>query len=363
MPLENSVPDFGAPASSAPTGNLPRKKRVIAVDLDTLAGLDEQLDVSVFGDHPSIDVAELSEQTGWSLEDIEKLRLWSGMPEKAADEKHFYPKDVEGLKDLKRFALAEQLDDESLGSMVRAMGSVMERLALWQVESIVQFLAARYGLNDTQARIEAAEYAPRLGKDFLPQFEMMWLHQYATAVRRMTLETVLQRGVNDDDQQFPLLRAVGYAQIVNFTELTTNLNTTQYGSLVQSFHNRAWDTIRAGGGRVIKQLGDGVLWVADDIGTGAEISLKLANMEVGQYGKPVHVGLTWGRVLAAYGNIFGPNVNLALQLARAASATEVYTSDEAATLLGRYAKYYSLEDVAKAVPGHESVHAFNLRLV
>lgn len=86
---------------------------------------------------------------------------------------------------------------------------------------------------------------------------------------------------------------------------------------MQVFETQARDRITSAGGRVVKTIGDAVLFIADDVVTGAHVALALA--EAGDDSAdgevpPVRVSLTWGRVLSRFGDVFGPTVNLAARL-------------------------------------------------
>jgi len=332
-----------------PVQRATRRRPIQAVNLDTLAYLDDQIDAGVYGTPAELNIYQLSEQTGWSVDQLEKLWLWAGLPHQRSDALLYTHGDVEGLRDLKEFSEQEELDEEALGSLVRSLGSAMEQLALWQVEAMTQFVAKRRGLGDTAARIEAATFAPSRGRRMIGQISSLWLRHFTVAVRRLTTETVLQRGVSYDDQQFPLLRAVGFASIVDFADLTQDMSKLEYTNLVKDFHNITNDLVKLGGGRIIKHQGDEILFVADDINGGADIALQLANMQSNGFPGPVRVGLTWCKILTAYGNVFGPGVVTATHLARLAPSNSVYVSMDAAALLSRYPKYYSLEELEPAV--------------
>lgn len=310
----------------------------VPLDLAALADLDDQIDVRVLGNPAEYSLDELIEQTGWSGEEMAKLWLWAGLPPVDSTHRIYTKNDVEGLTQLKQFVETRGLDEKALSSLIRSLGSSMERLALWQVEAITQFLARVQGLADTPARLAAAGFAPGEGKVLLEQVNKLWLRHYAAAVHRLTTEAVLQRGVSDDDQQFPLLRAVGYARIVDFTEHTAAFGVAEYAEFVQDFHDRVADVVNLRGGRVIKNIGDSVLYIADDASAGASIALHLAQMDDHGFGARVQVALTWCRVLSVYGDVFGPGVNLAVLLASETPPGEVYADQAAAAMLARQSR-------------------------
>lgn len=67
------------------------------------------------------------------------------------------------------------------------------------------------------------------------------------------------------------------------------------------------------GGRVIKLIGDAVLFVFDDPEQAARLALELVEAFGGDQPE-LRVGLTYGPVLSRLGDLFGPPVNLASRL-------------------------------------------------
>ena len=147
--------------------------------------------------------------------------------------------------------------------------------------------------------------------------------QLAAIAGRYAAEFGELRDPGPDRSALPLARAVGFADMVSFTRRTAGLGSTDLSQFVQRFEAAARDIVSAGGGRVVKTIGDAVLFVADDAGTGAVIALRLADalgkeldvdretttgglFEGARGVTPVRVGLVWGRVLSRFGDVFGP---------------------------------------------------------
>jgi len=319
----------GAPTASA------HPSIIFPLDFAALADLDDRIDEKVFDGPPQYSLNELVEQTGWSQAEMKNLWLWSGLPAVDLDRRMYTQADLDGLKQLKVIVAEKGLDEKALSALIRSLGSSMERLALWQVEAITQFRARVDGLGDTDARYVSASFAPGEGPALLTQIHSLWLRHYAAAVHRLTTQALLQRGVSADDQQFPLLRAVGFANIVNFNAITARFSVPEYADFVQEFHDRAADIVNMGGGRVVKNMGNSIEFMADSASAAADIALQLAALERPEYGAQVQAGLTWCRVLTVYGDVFGPGVNLASLLARAAEPGVVLVDQAAAEVLAR----------------------------
>ena len=65
---------------------------------------------------------------------------------------------------------------------------------------------------------------------------------------------------------------VGFADLVSFSALTNRLDDDEIGDLVEVFEGRSHDVVSRRGGRVVKTLGDSVLYMAATPAEGVEIA-------------------------------------------------------------------------------------------
>ena len=129
--------------------------------------------------------------------------------------------------------------------------------------------------------------------------------------------------------------AVGFADLVGFTRLTRRLEEEELGELVEAFETTAADQVAAYGGRLIKTLGDEVLFVADDPGTASEIGIRLIETMTGDETMPaLRVGMAFGTVTTRMGDVFGTTVNLASRLTSIAPRDAVLVDGDFAEALG-----------------------------
>ncbi len=136
----------------------------------------------------------------------------------------------------------------------------------------------------------------------------VWRRQLAAATGR-----VVQAG--DDEEMVDRRLAVGFADLVGFTRLTRRLEEEELGELVEAFETTAADLVAAHGGRLIKTLGDEVLYAADDAGVASEIGLRLIETMTNDETMPeLRVGMAFGTVTTRMGDVFGTTVNLASRL-------------------------------------------------
>jgi adenylate cyclase len=129
-------------------------------------------------------------------------------------------------------------------------------------------------------------------------------------------------------------RVVGFADLVNFTSLVRRMTERQLAVLVQRFEELATDIVTAHGGRVIKTVGDEILFVHIDPSPAAAIALDLIDtMKEDEVLPDVRVGMAYGPVLSRLGDVFGTTVNRASRLTSVAPAGEVLVDDALATAL------------------------------
>ena len=98
---------------------------------------------------------------------------------------------------------------------------------------------------------------------------------------------------------------VGFADQVGYTRLSQSLDERQLASLVEQFETVASDAVVAHGGRVVKMIGDEVMFAAAPAAA-IEIGLTLADAFGGDDLPEVRVGLACGRVVIRAGDVFGP---------------------------------------------------------
>jgi adenylate cyclase len=145
---------------------------------------------------------------------------------------------------------------------------------------------------------------------------------------------------------------VGFADLVSYTQLSQRLPQRELGVLVQRFEGLASDVVTAGGGRVIKTIGDEVLFTTDDPVSGAVIALSLSEaMAVDDVVPDVRVGLAHGTVLRSLGDVYGPTVNLASRLTSLAQPGTVVTDPSTGAVLARNLDLVLVPQRARQVRG------------
>ena len=127
---------------------------------------------------------------------------------------------------------------------------------------------------------------------------------------------------------------VGFADLSGFTSMSQTKPMRELSMLLSEFEATSTDTVQDAGGRVVKFLGDAVMFVAPTPSMTAEIACALVHHpKAAHAGLGVRAGIAYGDVLAQDGDYFGPPVNLAARLVAAAEPGQVLASPETVELL------------------------------
>jgi adenylate cyclase len=289
----------------------------------------DQLERAILGEEPVFNAAEVSTETGVTIEEARRLWRALGFPEHGT-ETAFTRADAEAVSTLVE-VVASGLIDFDLGvNLTRAVGQTMARLADWEVASLVQRVEElEAGDQATGSRIGSAM---RIVEEFNGPFEQLmlyaWRRHLAAAVAR-----VEALGANEEDLHTTQI-TVGFADIVSFTALSNQLTEARIGDLVELFESRCADVVASQRGRVIKSIGDAVLFVNDDPIRAYDTAQGIINV-IGRDSRmpDVRVGLATGSVVMRLGDVFGPPVNMASRLTAVARRNRIIIDAATATLL------------------------------
>ncbi|MFI6503319.1 adenylate/guanylate cyclase domain-containing protein [Nonomuraea typhae] len=226
-----------------------------------------------------------------------------GFANVADDAVEFTDSDVEALRTLLGMVSRGLYDEGHVLLMARSLGRATARLAESQAELGAEEL--------DQAGVPLAERPrawTRRARRVVPELEKLlvyaWRRQLAAAAGRMV-----------DQEKTAVRLAVGFADLVGFTRLSRQISEIELATLVDEFEGRSADVVTSGGGRVIKTLGDSVLFVSGKAHDTAEIALRLITAHAKVRGMPeLRVGLAVGPVIGRMGDVFGTTVNLASRL-------------------------------------------------
>jgi class 3 adenylate cyclase len=116
-----------------------------------------------------------------------------------------------------------------------------------------------------------------------------------------------------------VLKSVGFADLVDSTRWTQQLDFITLSRALTDFESRASEVVVARRGRVVKLIGDEIMFVADDAAAAADIALALIDEFASDpMLPPVRAGVATGEVVAREGDYSGNVVNLASRALTAA---------------------------------------------
>ncbi|GAA1905075.1 adenylate/guanylate cyclase domain-containing protein [Nocardioides lentus] len=271
----------------------------------------------LLGSEPGLTRREVADRADVPVEVAEELWRRLGFPATADDDVAFVEADVEALRLARELTEMGVLDPDSQAALVRTWGRSFARLAEWQTA-----LLARVATAGSDGGVPASSDADPMARltaltdEVLPRVETLqsyvWRRHLASATARR-----LAQGSRDGGTATRL--AVGFVDIVGYTATSRNLDESALVAWVEGFEDTATTVVVDHGGRVIKNIGDEVLYVADDPAAAAEIALALVERGAGDDDFPgVRAGVSYGEVVARLGDVFGETVNLAARLTSAA---------------------------------------------
>ncbi|QIX25694.1 adenylate/guanylate cyclase domain-containing protein [Nocardioides sp. JQ2195] len=289
-----------------------------SIDADLFAGLEATL----LGQAPHLSRLDVIAQTGVTSERARDLWLSLGFPSPASDDEVlFTDEDVTAVRLLGDLVEGGIVDPRTEFALTRSMGRSFSRLAEWEIAEVAEMLV------EHEVPLDMAEIEPIISRT-LPTLsklqEYVWRRHLANAAGRVLLNA-------DTDA---VVQCVGFADIVGYTRRTRSLSAEELAEMVERFESTVNTVISDHGGRIIKTIGDEVLFVVDEPTAGGRIGLALAGAhELDDEFPEVRVGMAHGRVLARLGDVFGETVNIASRLTSLARPGRVLADRELADAL------------------------------
>jgi adenylate cyclase len=152
-------------------------------------------------------------------------------------------------------------------------------------------------------------------------------------LRRLVLQSIerTRRTSVGQTERFEYRHAVGFVDLVGFTELTHDLDPEELGEFIRDFEGRAHDLAGSVGARVVKTVGDEVMFVADDASAACRAGTALMKGFASPGGTVLpRGGLAYGNVLPRGGDYYGVVVNLAARLVDEAVPQELLVTEDLA---------------------------------
>ena len=289
----------------------------------------EDLERAILGDDPSYNAVDVASETGVTIEQARRLWRALGFPDRGS-EVAFTGADLDAVSTLIGMVDGGVIDFDMAVNLTRAVGQTMARLADWEVATLVhriQELESGEGATGSRAT-SAVKMIEQMNAPFEQLLVYVWRRHLAAAVGR-----IQALGAREEDLHTTQV-TVGFADIVSFTALSNDLDQARIGDLVELFESRCADVVAGQRGRVIKSLGDSVLFVNDDPIAAYDTAEGIIRVIGRDPRMPdVRVGLASGSVVMRLGDVFGPPVNLAARLTGVARRNRIIVDQATAALL------------------------------
>jgi adenylate cyclase len=285
---------------------------------------DPVLDELILGAPREFTRDELVEMTG--LDPEESGRLWRamGFPDSDPDERMFTRADLDAARRVRALSRDWLPDPGAREAVARAVAQSLSRLAEWQIGMLAQIAATYTGELTPRA-------AAQVAADVLPELEHLqayvWRRHLAATASRWTAGAQRSDAESLVADTWPL--SVGFADMVGFTRTTRRRTMDELGEMVERFGAATNEVIANGRGRIVKTVGDEVLYVTEHPADAAAIALGLRDRVRTEPSLPqLRIGIAHGMVLSRYGDVYGEVVNVAARLTSEARPDTVLVDRE-----------------------------------
>jgi len=267
----------------------------------------------------TLTLREVAEHTGTDVGLVTRLWQAYGLPIVDADTKVASPDDASTVPLFA--AMAGLLGEEAALGLARVAAASVARFAD-AVSAAMRVAVADLGLEASGSEVRTAqtfaglaEMAPAVGHTL----DVLLRHHIEAARRQFELS-----GSNDVALSGQVRSAVGFADMSGFTAMSQAATTVELSRTLDAFEVLATDSVQAAGGRVVKFIGDAVMYVHPLPAVAVDVAARM----VRESSHPVRAGVAYGLLLAQDGDYFGPPVNLASRLTDAAEPGQVLVSEE-----------------------------------
>jgi len=313
--------------------------------------LQQRIERILLGGDRTYTRAEVAERSGVPPERATALWRALGFATAGEDDAVFTDGDVRALRTVDQLIQSGLIEPAVAISSARMIGQHMSRLAESQVLMLRDVVAANPELADERQLGRLVEH---LTPDLEQLQDFVWRRQLAAYSVRML--------VASDEEIEERRQVVGFADMVGFTSLTRRSTETELVAVVDRFDAIAAEVVADNHGRIVKMLGDEVLFVADSPADGAEIALTLLELAEATPGVPsLRAGLALGRVLNRFGDVYGSVVNIASRLTSIARPGTVLVDREMAETLHDETAYTIRHRRPTSVRGYARLRSSSLR--
>lgn len=289
------------------------------VSLDAMVAADREGDLPAAAfDHRlsagERSAAELAARLGVPTDEVVETFRLLGVTIADPDERRFADGEERVVELLHR---AQELFPPRMAQeILRSIGAGLSMMAEAAVSAYMGTVEGDIGFDSPLEQAVTTTMAGELGLELGTTLQPLLRHHLWASVMR---QREAMRGGGDRRES---KLSVGFVDLVGFTPSAGRMGSAELVDFVTEFHRRTFDVVSRAGGRLVKHIGDEVMFSSADPDQACEIAVALIEA-FAELPSPPRGGLAHGIVVARHGDYYGPTVNLAARLADIAVPGEV----------------------------------------
>jgi class 3 adenylate cyclase len=279
---------------------------------------------------------DVSEQEGIPLDVLLVVREAMGLAQATPDDQ--VREDELEVVPLIQLQLSKGFDPVVIERWLRVYGDTLRRVAeteadWWRNQLALPYL--RSGMNAAEMLQVTAEwgeeFTSRVERALLAVYHANQEHTWNEALIEEIEEALDRAGLRSRMEVTP---AICFLDITGYTRLTEERGDKAAAELAEGLAPLVQRPAERHGGRVVKWLGDGVMFHFRDP-TGGVIAAREMIESISAAGlPPAHVGLHTGPVVFQGGDYFGRTVNVAARISAQAGPGQILVSQEVVDRVG-----------------------------
>jgi adenylate cyclase len=273
---------------------------------------------------------DVSEQEGIPLDVLLIVREAMGLAQAEADDQ--VREDELEVVPLIQLQLSKGFDPTVIERWLRVYGDTLRRIAeteadWWRNQLALPYL--RSGMNAAEMLQVTAEwggeFTSRVERALLAIYHANQEHTWNEALIEEIEEALDRAGLRSRMEVTP---AICFLDITGYTRLTEERGDQAAAELAERLAPLVQRPAERHGGRVVKWLGDGVMFHFRDPTGGVVAAWEMIDAISAAGLPPAHVGLHTGPVVFQGGDYFGRTVNVAARISEQAGPGQVLVSQE-----------------------------------
>jgi adenylate cyclase len=280
----------------------------MAVDGLDIPGVFERIEQMLLGGPRRYTRAQVAAEAGISRAEANELWRALGFATVGDDEVVFTDGDVDALRTAADLTERLGADNELRTAITRLLGRTFAQLASFQGQLLIELVASRPHLLESEDSV--IEFVDMVVPLIESVQSFVWRRQMVAYFSRFASHA-------GSEVQLPGAEtvAVGFADMAGFTTLTRKATEADLRQVLEAFEAIATEIVGACDGRIVKTIGDEILFVADSPVAAAEMALLLQEAAEADERLPaLRIGLAAGPVVSRLGDVYGATVNIASRL-------------------------------------------------